>query len=372
MRPRHFVAAAAALALTAVVVPPAHAESHIEVVASGLASPRHLAFSPDGSLYVAESGSGGPRVGAGSNCAMHPSLGEHCFGLTGAITRVSDDGNDARVVTGLPSLVTEEEEAVGPFDLSFTGNSKYVVSVGLGGSDAFRDAFGTDGVLLGTLLTGKLRQGGAPTLLADVLANEAAANPDGTDVDSNPVGILRQGDGYLVADAGGNAIVRARHNGSFTTVATLPPGSALAPPFLGLPPGTQIPTDAVPTAIVSGPDGAYYVSQLTGFPFEAGDANIWRVVPGETPTVHASGLTNVTDLAFAPDGTLYAVQISDAGLLNGPIGSVVRVNPGASSHDTVVDALDAPYGLAIDGNTAYVTTNSVSISEGEVIKVHLS
>src|SRR4029078_6169962 len=152
---------------------------------------------------------------------------------------------------------------------------------------------------------------------ADCLANEAAANPDGTDIDSNPVGIARDGEGYLVADAGGNAVVRASHKGTFTTITTLPPGSALAPPFLGLPPGTQIPTDAVPTSVVQGPDGAYYLTQLTGFPFEKGECNIWRVVPGQAPTVYASGLTNLTDLAFADDGSLYAVQISADRLVDG-------------------------------------------------------
>ena len=127
---------------------------------------------------------------------------------------------------------------------------------------------------------------------------------------------MREGEGYVVADAGGNAVVRASHKGTFTTIAALPPGSALAPPFLGLPPGTQIPTDAVPTSVVQGPDGAYYVTQLTGFPFEKGDANIWRVVPGQAPTVYASGLTNLTDLAFADDGSLYAVEIAVEGLLS--------------------------------------------------------
>ena len=192
-----------------------------------------------------------------------------------------------------------------------------MLSIGLGGSDKFRAAFGEDGAQLGTLVSGQLKHGGW-SLFADVLANEATANPDRTDIDSNPIGLVRQGEGYLVADAGGNAVVRASHKGTFTTIAVLPPGSALAPPFLGLPPGTQIPTDAVPTSVVQGPDGAYYISQLTGFPFEKGDANIWRVVPGENPTVYASGLTNLTDLAFAPDGSLYAVEIATDGLLAPP------------------------------------------------------
>jgi hypothetical protein len=347
----------------------ASAQPQLEVVARGLDNPRHLTFSPTGDLYVVEAGKGGPREGSGANCAEHPELGVFCLGFTGAVTKVRDDG-DVRVLTKLPSIINGEGEVLGPSDIAFTGGQKFVLSIGLGGSADFRAAFGDDGAQLGTLVSGKLKQGGW-SLFADVLANEAAANPDGTDIDSNPVGLVRQGEGYLLADAGGNAVVRASHKGTFTTIAVLPPGSALAPPFLGLPPGTQIPTDAVPTSVVQGPDGAYYISQLTGFPFEKGDANIWRVVPGQDPTVYASGLTNLTDLAFAPDGTLYAVEIATEGLLAGPIGSLVKITPGASVHETVAGGLSSPYGVALRGGAAYVTTCAVCIGDGEVIRVSL-
>ena len=60
------------------------------------------------------------------------------------------------------------------------------------------------------------------------------------------------------------------NSGRISTVAVFPDRLALAPPFLGLPPGTQIPMQAVPTAVAEGPDGALYVSQLTGFPFPVG------------------------------------------------------------------------------------------------------
>jgi hypothetical protein len=347
----------------------ASAQPQLEVVARGLDNPRHLTFSPTGDLYVVEAGKGGPREGSGANCAEHTELGVFCLGFTGAVTKVRDDG-DVRVLTKLPSIINGEGEVLGPSDIAFTGGQKFVLSIGLGGSADFRAAFGDDGAQLGTLVSGKLKQGGW-SLFADVLANEAAANPDGTDIDSNPVGLVRQGEGYLLADAGGNAVVRASHKGTFTTIAVLPPGSALAPPFLGLPPGTQIPTDAVPTSVVQGPDGAYYISQLTGFPFEKGDANIWRVVPGQDPTVYASGLTNLTDLAFAPDGTLYAVEIATEGLLAGPIGSLVKITPGASVHETVAGGLSSPYGVALRGGAAYVTTCAVCIGDGEVIRVSL-
>jgi hypothetical protein len=350
---------------------PASAQSSFEVVASGLDNPRHLSFSPTGALYVAEAGRGGTGP-----CVEHPSLGEFCLGFSGAVTQVDDDGPDQRVLTGVPSIINEEGETLGASDIAFTGSQKFVLSVGLGGSDEFRAGFGAQGALLGTLVTGKLRHGGF-SLFADVLANEAVANPDGTDIDSNPVGLVRQGEGYIVADAGGNAVVRASHKGTFSTITALPPGSALAPPFLGLPPGTQIPTDAVPTSVVRGPDGAYYISQLTGFPFEQGDANIWRVVPGQAATVYASGLTNLTDLAFASDGSLYAVEIASTGLLNAPIGglpigALVKITPGASQHTTVAGNLRAPYGVALTQSVAYVSTCAVCAGGGEVIKIPLN
>ena len=334
----------------------ASAQQPFEVVASGLDNPRHLTFSPTGDLYVVEAGTGGPREGSGANCVPHPELGVFCLGFTGAVTKVRDDGPDDEVLTGLPSILGEGGDALGPSDIAFTGGQKFVLSIGLGGSDEFRASFGEDGAQLGTLVSGKLKDGGW-SLFADVLANEAVANPDGTDIDSNPVGLVRQGEGYLVADAGGNAVVRASHKGTFTTIAVLPP--------------TQIDADAVPTSVVQGPDGAYYISQLTGFPFEKGAANIWRVVPGQAPTVYASGLTNLTDLAFAPDGSLYAVEIATNGLLNGPIGSLVKVTPGANVHETIAGGLFAPYGVAFGGGAAYVTTCAVCPGDGEVIRISL-
>ncbi len=357
--------AVAAAAIVALALATAAAAQTTQVVASGLDNPRHLTFSADGELYVVEAGRGGSIT-----CGVeHPALGPSCFGFTGAVTLVRDSGADVRVVTGLPSIAGEAE-ALGPSDITFTGSQKYVLSIGLGGDDALKAAYGPQAGLLGTLVAGKLKHDGI-SLFADVLAYEVAANPDGTDIDTNPVGQVRQGDGYILADAGGNAVLRASHKGTFTTITALPPGSALAPPFLGLPPGTQIPTDAVPTSVVQGPDGAYYISQLTGFPFEKGDANIWRVVPGRPATVYASGLTNLTDLAFAPDGSLYAVEISSNGLLTGPIGALVKINPGSSNHETVVGGLFAPYGVAFGRGAAYVTTCTVCFGGGQVIKIGL-
>ena len=161
MRTSRLFAVGAGLATAVGVVSvgaPAGAQSELipVVVASGLDAPRHLTFSSTGDLYVVEAGAGGPR-GAAGNCAEHP-LGEFCLGFTGAVTRVNDNGADVQVLTGLPSIASEGE-VLGPSDISIIGSKRFVLSIGIGGSDDFRDAFGPAGAQLGTLVAGKFGDG---------------------------------------------------------------------------------------------------------------------------------------------------------------------------------------------------------------------
>ena len=361
------LAAASAVALVAgmLTATPAHA-AEVEVIASGLNNPRQLSFAPGGTLYVAEAGVRGDS----EKCSVHPELGEFCLEFTGSLARVDRGGRVKRVVTGLPSI-SSEAETLGPFDIAFTGKHTFALTIGLGGSPEFRDGFGRKGALLGTVVTGNLhRHKDAKVRKAfDALAFEAANNPDETDIDSNPTGIVKSGRGYVFTDSGGNSLVSTRRGGS--TLAIFDP-VLTTQPVPGPPPiPVGFPADAVPTDVVVGPDGARYVSQLVGFPFEQGSSTIWRVVRGHDPEPYATGLTNVTSLAFAKDGTLYAVELASNGLLTGPVGALVKVNPGEDSHETVAGGLSAPYGLAIRGDSAYVTTGSLAAADGQVIKIDL-
>ena len=121
-----------------------------------------------------------------------------------------------------------------------------------------------------------------------------------------------------------------------------------------------------------GPDGAYYVGQLTGFPFPVDGANIYRVVPGEEPEVYADGFTNIVDIAFDGDGTLYVVEIASNSLLSGdPHGSLIRVDNGG--HQTVIaDDLFMPGGVAIgDDGHLYVTTRAaLGNGMGQVLRLN--
>ena len=166
-------------------------------------------------------------------------------------------------------------------------------------------------------------------------------------LDTDPQSIASYEDGILVADAGGNSLLSVDGSGTVSLVAVFPPamqefpaemlaamgpppdadgemapegeamaeGEEMAPegdemaesdemPADGASVMVPMPVETVPTTVVVGPDGAYYVGQLTGFPFPVGGASVYRVAPGGEPEVYASGFTNIIDIGFGPDETL--------------------------------------------------------------------
>lgn len=337
------------------------------IVATHLDNPRGLDFAPNGALYVMEAGRGGgpgaPSVPGGEGSPVY-------FGLTGAITRVSH-GVQERIVTGLPSLANADgTRANGPSNISFGQFGHALVTMGLGRPPALRTQLGSGAAAMGTLQ--QMAQNGQLKLAADIAVFEAAADPDGNGPDSNPTGVTSEkaGSAY-VADAGGNSLLKVAANGTVSLVAVFP--NVLVPRPAFLPPGpSPIPMQAVPTSVVRGPDGALYVGQLTGFPFPPGGAKIFRVVPGSTPTVYASGFTNIIDLEFDSAGRLYVLEIDANGLLApSPTGRLARVSPGGGSTVTIAsDGLVMPAGMVIGPDGAiYISNYSASPGVGQVIRL---
>jgi hypothetical protein len=343
----------------------------LKVVATGLDNPRGIGFGPDGALYVAESGSGGPGPCVGGG----PEGGETCFGRTGAVTRITKR-SQRRVLTGLPSLAEPGGfAATGPVDLGFSGWTGYLL-VGNFGGPAERAQFGPGARRLGKLLKVDLR---GIRAVADFARFEAANDPDQgagagggePGINSNPNGLLVRGRIQLVADAGGNDLLKVDRKGRISVVAVFPPREVEAPPGF---PAPTIPMQAVPTSVVKGPDGAYYVGQLTGFPFPVGGARVFRVVPGQDPEVYAGGFTNIIDIAFDRRGRLYVLEIAANGLLNTPegelpTGRLVRVNRDGSRTTLASEGLLAPGGFVLGRGAAYITNKSVLPDAGEVVKV---
>jgi|SRR5689334_7632456 hypothetical protein len=180
-----------------------------------------------------------------------------------------------------------------------------VAPIGLGDMFALTSTFAPDAH--GALY--RVSQGSARKL-ADLQDYELQNDPagDGTAEGSDPFDLARLDGGHtLIADAAGNDLLSADATGRLDWVATFPEQHGI---------------QSVPTSVAIGPDGAYYVGELTGFPAPAGASRVWRVAPG---THHAhcgvspacavvvSGLTSIIDLAFGPDGKLYVAQLDDAG-----------------------------------------------------------
>ncbi len=337
----------------------------VEVVASGLDNPRGIDVSPFGAVYVTEAGRGGDGP-----CRESPEGGEECVGASGAVTRVWH-GSQRRVVEGLPSLANATGEgATGPQDIEVGPFGGARIVVGLGGPAEQRAALGPLGPLFGQLH--RISPSGRVRPIADLAAYESSADPDEDGADSNPNslvgGLLRT----VVADAGGNDLVKVGLGGRISTLAVF--ADRLVPPP-GPPAPPSIPMDSVPTSVVKGPDRAYYVGELTGFPFPVGGANVYRVPrQGGEPEVVAGGFTNITDIAFGPDGRLYVLEFATNSILSGdPAGALKRVNRDGSVETLLTEGLIAPTGLAVDRKGwAYISNKGALAGAGEVLRVKVS
>ena len=343
------------LGLLAVLLAAAPASAQtITKVMTGLDAPRGLAFGPEGGLYVTEAGTGD----ASGPCAA-VAAGMNCFSETGKISRLYK-GTQERVVTGLPSIFnTARGDMVGPNDIAFEGRGACFVTIGWGGAPAARAALGsTVSSLVGTLI--KVEPSGRWRVDANISDFEDANNPAGGPRDSNPYGVFVNANYRYVTDAGGNDLLRVAPNGDVSLVAVFSPVPAPAPFNTAEP---------VPTEVNVGPDGALYVSLLTGVPFTAGAAGIYRVVPGQAPALYQGNFKTITDFAFGPDGSLYVLEHASSPTFFGGPGRLIKVALNGT-RTVITTALNRPTSVIVDAEgVIYVSNNGTSAGTGEVLRI---
>jgi hypothetical protein len=354
------LAAAFAVALAASVAPAAARPDPDGVVVEGLSDPRGIAAAGGRTLHVADSGSG-------------------------KVIRVEPRRRGSPSVSTFAELPFDPE--AGPFPVEVVYRGPNHVWATLSGDPA-----------AGGATVVRLDRKGRVTESFDIAAYQQT-DPDLDDQEdfpeeSNPFGLAKlSGGGVLVADSAGNDVLKITTRKTIKTIARFLPEDVPWPdglPFPGPPPGTPTPAESVPTAVAIGPDGAWYVSELKGFPFIKGTSRIWRIEPGtknatcdpESPTTgpctsHATGFTSVIDLAFGPDGTMYVLEIVKEGLLGAeifgdpPIGALWAVNGGTKT-ELAPGTLLAPGGVAVGYNgTLSVTTGTVfGPGGGAVVRIN--
>jgi hypothetical protein len=322
------------------------------VVASGLVNPRGFAWSPDGTLYVAESGtppaSYRPPMGPPNPDA--PAV----TNMNGRISRIGADGRRTTVVDNLPVFVGPVGDTIGAAGLAFIGDRLYAI-ISAGPKHGHPDF--ASGVYRVGLTDGSL------TMVADTdafeLANPPAFIPPDDEI-SNPYDIVAL-DGVLYVADGNRSVIYA-----------IDPAAAegsriryLADMSVGHP---------VLTGIAAGPDGALYVTNLTAAPFPSGGAEVWRVSRTGQVTRVAGGLTAGVGIALSPSGEIYVSEIA-ATIPDPPFfvppGRVVRVS--SAGLEPVAVPLLFPTILRWGPGGLYTTSASVAgdAGTGSIMRIAL-
>lgn len=339
----------------------------------------------------------------------------------------ANQGTSNRGTSSAPKVRVLSSSLVFPLQLAVSGKSVYVadsgasqlvrlgasaplvtgpqpgevggVSVGRGGALAYTTLNYATGAATFVVNT---RSG--PTLVADTSGFERTHNPDARveygvanpsacvkaaleaipggppatytgQVDSHPYASVQVKGGWVVADAGGNDLLKVSPSGRISVLAVLPAqpytftkASAAA---LGLPDcvvGVTYRFESVPTDVELGPDGMLYVTTLPGGPETpalGARGSLYQVDPrsGAYRKI-AEGITGATNVAVTDHGQIFVTEFF--------AGRVSRVVRGA-----VVPYLTLPGAVAIEAqdDALFVATapeqdaNGAPKGPGTVVKV---
>lgn len=298
---------------------------------SGLDHPRGMAFDAEGNLYIATAGMDGTDIVVEQGPFGAPTT----TGNNSRLLKVAPDGTQTVVLDNLSNFSLGVGDPVGVQRVLVTGDSLWILLAEGAPSVPF-----TTALIELDLATNRIKT------FIDLYSFEAANNPDGAEgVYSNPSDFAVAPDGTLfIVDTGANAIL------TWTAEAGLAVFKAWQ-------------DDPVPTAIDFAPNGNFFISFLTPFPFTAGAARIEEWTPAGELVNTYTGMTMLTDVLVTEDGAIYAVSISRGleGMGFAPeSGMVLSVNADGSV-TPVMEGLNFPYaltetpdgGLLVSVNSAY-------------------
>lgn len=341
------------------------------VVASGLNGPRGLTFGPDGTLYIAEAGTGGTTSTVG-NCAQTPApIGPYKGGTNAAIAELSSDGTLKTLASGLASSVAATGDLQGVADVAFLDGKLYGLVAGGGCSHGNPSL--PNGIVKVNLTNGKWSY---ITDLSVFYLEHPVAFPDAADYEPDGVPYsfvphngrlftLEPNHGLLTATGPGGATTQVidftYDFGHIVPTSIATDNENLYVGNLGL-----FPISSNNERITTLSKDLGFIDTTPGFQTKPAELNKFRVAASR------AGFTAVVSVKVGPDGLLYVLELSDTpgGYPNPGDGKVLRVNANGSIQP-VISGLAVPTGMTFGPDRALYISNfgAAPAGAGQILRI---